>query len=117
LDIENQNEESVTVEKFSFNILTNYKDKENVIIGHAKSPAEFEFGAGEKREVPISIVTTLEDNPDGKAYEFVGPILKSLVTNKEMEFLLEGYVEYNTIVGKINIPISEVFKTKARTKH
>jgi hypothetical protein len=114
LDVENGNEDTITIEKFNFKILTNYEKKENMILGIAKSPEEYELLPKEKRVISVSVVTSLEDNPDKKVYEFVGEILKSLLLNKEMEFLLEGSVEYNTFLGKINIPISEVFKTRAR---
>lgn len=114
LNVENENEDAVTIEKFNFKILTNYQNKENFILGTAKNPVEHEFAAKEKRELELAVVTTLEDNADEKVYKFVAEILKSLVLNKEMEFLLEGTVEYNTFLGKINVPVSHVFKTRAR---
>lgn len=114
MEVENTNEEAVTLEKLNFKILTNYPDTENILIANAKTPDRYDLQAGEIKELKIEMITNLEENKEKKIYSFVGQMIKALLKNEEMEFFLDGYIEYETFLGKINLPFSQVFKTKAR---
>ncbi len=113
LEVENTNEESVTLQRFSFKILKNYTNQENILIASAKTSQVYELQAGETKRIKLELVTNLEENKD-RTYSFIADILKALIKNEEIEFLLDGYVEYDTFLGTIKLPVSQIFKTKAR---
>jgi hypothetical protein len=114
LNVENLNEEEVTIQKFDFKMLTNYKGKDNTTLATAKSTDEYLIQPYAIQKIELDLVTTLEDNSDKQVFGFVGDIIGSLLGNKEMEFLLQGNVHFETMFGKISIPFNQVFKTKVR---
>jgi hypothetical protein len=114
LEVQNTNEESVSIEKLNFQILKNYNNQENILIANAKTPQTYELAASETKEIKLEMITNLEENKEKKVYTFVGDIIKALIKNEEIEFVLDGHVEYDTLLGKINLPFSQVFKAEAR---
>lgn len=113
LNVENENPEEATIEKMNFKIYNN-PEKDNILIASAKTNEEYKLKPKENKEVLISMVTNFEENKEEKVLNFVGRLVKALVNNEELEFYLDGFVEYNTFLGKINIPVSQIFKTKVR---
>lgn len=113
LNIENENPEEATIEKMNFKIYNN-PEKDNILIASAKTTEEYKLKPKEIKEIKISMVTNFEENKEEKVLNFVGRLLKALINNDELEFFLDGYVEYNTFLGKINIPFSQMFKTRVR---
>lgn len=114
LNVENENQEEVTIEKIYFKIY-NSPEKDNILIANARTNEEYKIKPKEKKELLISMVTNFEENKEEKVLNFVGRLIKALLNNDELEFYLDGFVEYNTFLGKINIPVSQIFKTKVRT--
>lgn len=114
VNVENANPETVTLQKFDFKVLTNRKSQNNSVIAEIQSTEEHELQAGEIKALEVNLVTMLEETADEEIVGLVIKIFKSLIMNEELEFLLKGNVHFDTAVGKLSIPVEQVFKTKAR---
>ena len=58
--------------------------------------------------------TLFEENVNKKLVIFFADLIKAMLGGGEMEFVLEGTVEFNTILGKMNVPLKEKVKTSLR---
>lgn len=114
VNVENANPETVTLQKFDFKVMTNRKSQNNSTIAELQSTEEHELQAGEIKALELNLVTMLEETADEEIVGLVIKIFKSLIMNEELEFLLKGNVHFDTAVGKLSIPVEQVFKTKAR---
>lgn len=114
VNVENANTETVTLQKFDFKVMTNRKSQNNSTIAEVQSTEEHELQAGEIKALELNLVTMLEETADEEIVGLVIKIFKSLIMNEELEFLLKGNVHFDTAVGKLSIPVEQVFKTKAR---
>jgi hypothetical protein len=58
--------------------------------------------------------TLFEENVNKKLVIFFADLIKATLGGGEMEFIIEGTVEFDTILGKMNVPIKEKVKTSLR---
>ena len=79
-----------------------------------ESKEEIIIKSKSKKELELELITTFEESEDKDIFKSVLLLGKSAMQNEDIEFDLDGIIEYNTIAGKINIPYSSKFKTKVR---
>lgn len=114
IQIENTNEVPVTIEKFSFKISTVESGNENAYLAEVSNTSEKEIPALTTQIIQADMQTLFEENVNKKLVIFFADLIKAVLAGGEMEFILEGSVEFNTILGKMNIPIKEKVKTSLR---
>jgi hypothetical protein len=115
LEILNTNDVEVSIEKFSFKVYKKFPEKTNPLqIATIGSKEEIVIQALSKKELELDLITTFEESEDKDIFKSVLLLGKSALQNEDIEFELDGIIEYNTIAGKFNIPYSSKFKTKVR---
>ena len=113
LDIENTNDDEVTIQKFNFNVLKEFQDKKFPLqVARISSSDEIIIPAKSKRELVLELITILEENQDKDLMKFALSLGNAAFNHQEIEFTLDGMIEFKTLVGIINIPYKNNFKTK-----
>lgn len=116
LDVLNTNEIPVTIEKFSFQISMLNKEKQLISIAHAMNNSEYRIEPEEVRTISVDMETTFENNIDSRIIFFLMESARGILNGGEIELTLEGQVEFNTILGRINVPVNQSIKTKLKLK-
>lgn len=114
IQIENTNEVPVTIEKFSFKISTVDGGNENAYLAEVENKSEHTIPALTTEIIQADMQTLFEENVNKKLVVFFADLIKAALSGGEMEFVLEGTVEFNTVLGKMNVPIKEKVKTRLR---
>ena len=114
IQIENTNEVPVTIEKFAFKVSTVEGGNEATYIAEVEHKSEHTIAARSTEIIQADIQTLFEENVNKKLVIFFADLVKAALGGGEMEFILEGSIEFNTILGKMNIPIREKVKTRMR---
>jgi len=114
IKIENTNDVPVTIEKFSFKISTIDGGNENAHLAEVINANEHEIPAFATEIIQADMQTLFEENVNKKLVIFFADLIKAVLGGGEMEFVLEGTVEFNTILGKMNVPLKEKVKTSLR---
>ncbi len=115
LEIENTNDIEVSIEKFYFKVYKKFPEKLNPLqIAILESKEEIIIKSKSKKDLELDLITTFEESEDKDIFKSVLLLGRSAMQNEDIEFDLDGIIEYNTIAGKINIPYSSKFKTKVR---
>lgn len=114
-EIENMNSTPVTIEKFSFSVKKQTKGgKEPIQIAKVNSEDEIELPPLSKKDLKLDLTTTFEENMEETSFMVLGELVRSVMKREEIEFILDGNIEYRTFLGIVNIPYSTNFKTKFR---
>lgn len=114
IQIENTNEVPVTIEKFSFKVSTVESGNENTYIAEVTSSNEHTIPALTSEIIQADMQTLFEENVNKKLVIVFADLIKLALGGGEIEFMLEGTVEFNTVLGKMNVPIREKVKTRLR---
>lgn len=114
IQIENTNEVPVTIEKFSFKVSTVEGGNENTYLAEVENKSEHTIPALTTEIIQADMQTLFEENVNKKLVIFFADLMKAALGGGEMEFILEGTIEFNTVLGKMNIPIKEKIKTSLR---
>jgi hypothetical protein len=116
LEVYNTNDVPVTIEKFHFKIATFQKEDKPIYIAEATNGEEYKFEPLEVKEIPLEMETIFEENLDSRILVFLLEMAKGALRGGEIELLFEGTVEFNTLFGKISVPVKEKMKTKVKLK-
>ncbi|MBP7282765.1 MAG: hypothetical protein KBA66_14375 [Leptospiraceae bacterium] len=114
IQIENTNEVPVTIEKFSFKVSTVEGGNENTYLAEVENKSEYTIPALTTEIIQADMQTLFEENVNKKLMIFFADLMKAALGGGEMEFILEGTIEFNTVLGKMNIPLKEKVKTSLR---
>lgn len=116
LEITNPNESPVTIYAFDFNIflLQDGSATKEDLLGQILFDEEVTIPAMSSKIIPIKVRSEFEEGLNSKLIRIGLKLLNDLQNNRETEFLIEGYVKYNTFMGSINLPVSEIQKAKIR---
>ena len=114
IQIENTNDVPVTIEKFSFKVSTVESGNENTYIAEVTSSNEHTIPALTSEIIQADMQTLFEENVNKKLVIVFADLIKLALGGGEIEFMLEGTVEFNTVLGKMNVPIKEKVKTRLR---
>ena len=109
IKIENTNDVPVTIE-----ISTIDGGNENAHLAEVINANEHEIPAFATEIIQADMQTLFEENVNKKLVIFFADLIKAVLGGGEMEFVLEGTVEFNTILGKMNVPLKEKVKTSLR---
>lgn len=122
--IENTNDVPVTIDRFAFKIaLLGVKSESKDAKETEQEPSYIAEVINEKpytipplttEIIYVNMQTIFEENPDRRVIKFFSEILRGVVTGKELEFLLDGTIEFDTVLGAMNIPVKEKIKTKLK---
>ncbi|MCP5498630.1 MAG: LEA type 2 family protein [Leptospiraceae bacterium] len=116
VEVYNTNEIPVTIERFQFQILKKSKKKDEIMLANVVSAEETLIPALERKLITLDLETALEENKKSDIVFFIKEFLKSWLVDREIELIFDGSVEFNTILGKMNIPIRETKVISVRTK-
>lgn len=114
IQIENTNDVPVTIEKFSFKVSTIEGGNENTYLAEVTNTNQRVIPPLTTEIVEAEMQTLFEENVNKKLVIFFADLIKSALGGGEMEFIIEGTVEFDTILGKMNVPIKEKVKTSLR---
>ncbi len=113
--IENTNDVEVTIEKFTFKILTKISENtEPMQIAIIDNKEEIILPPLSKQELTLDLVTILEENPEKDVLRLVLYLGKQAMQQENVPFILDGSIEYSSFIGKMNIPFTTTFKTRLR---
>jgi hypothetical protein len=113
--IENTNDVEVTIEKFTFKILTKISENADPMqIAIVDNKEEIILPPLSKKEVILDLITILEENPDKDVLRLVLFLGKQALQQEAVPFILDGSIEYNSFIGKMNIPFTTTFKTRLK---
>ena len=87
---------------------------ENAHLAEVINANEHEIPAFATEIIQADMQTLFEENVNKKLVIFFADLIKAVLGGGEMEFVLEGTVEFNTILGKMNVPLKEKVKTSLR---
>lgn len=114
IQIENTNDVPVTIEKFYFKVLTVEGGNENSYLAEVTNASEHVIAPFSTDMIQADMQTLFEENVNKKLVIFFADLLKAALSGGELEFIIEGTVEFDTILGKMNIPLKEKVKTSLR---
>lgn len=86
------------------------------MLANVVSAEETLIPALERKLITLDLETALEENKKSDIVFFIKEFLKSWLVDREIELIFDGSVEFNTILGKMNIPIRETKVISVRTK-
>lgn len=114
-EVENTNDDSVTIQKFFFKVLKpTGKNNDLIQVARVSSTEELEIPPLSKKELNLEVFTTLEENLDNSTYILIMELARSAMKNEEINLVLDGNIEYRTFLGVINVPYQSNFKTKLK---
>lgn len=113
LSVENTNDVSVTIDTFELEVFKK-NNKRNVQLAKVISNNKVEIKEFETKELFVDLNTLFEKNPSMEMLKFLKDLVVAMLKNQEIEYLIKGLIHVDTIFGKLNIPIEEVRKVKAR---
>ncbi len=116
LRVENTNDVPVDIEKFQFKTFLLENDKESTLIAQVMNDQVQKVEAKSVKIIPTEMQTLFEENSSMKNISTYLNIAKSYLNGQDLDLLMDGTVEFNTIVGKINIPIKEKIKANLNQK-
>jgi hypothetical protein len=116
LELENNNDTEVLVEKFHFDLYSNFSNTENVILARIDHSNEIIVLPNSIQPIELDLVTSLEENPDSKIYKLVLTIIKSAFNQKQLDFKLIGTIYYKSIIGNIELPFSKIIRVNMNPK-
>ena len=116
LRVENTNDVPVDIEKFQFKTFLLEKDKEDTLIAQVVNDQVQKVEAKSVKIIPTEMQTLFEENSSMKNISTYLNIAKSYLNGQDLDLLMDGTVEFNTIVGKIKIPIKEKVKANLNQK-
>ncbi|MCB1191200.1 MAG: hypothetical protein KDK90_12220 [Leptospiraceae bacterium] len=121
LEVINTNDIEVTIEKFDFNVSEISSTNELLKLAYTKSEIKHKLKPHETKIIPVTLITVLEQNKENGFVKLLKELVKSMLNKGEMNLLLEGKIEFDTILGNFNVPIKEkrvvnLFKNKKNQK-
>ena len=87
---------------------------ENTYLAEVENKSEYTIPALTTEIIQADMQTLFEENVNKKLMIFFADLMKAALGGGEMEFILEGTIEFNTVLGKMNIPLKEKVKTSLR---
>jgi hypothetical protein len=106
VEVENTNDIPVTIERFSFDVFKEDK-KEKLSLAKVHSSEEILIPKKDKVDIELDLQTEFEKNKDANPLYVLKEFLMVLLIQKEVELLFEGNIEFDTIFGKMSLPIQE----------
>lgn len=116
LRVENTNDVPVDIEKFQFKTFLLEKDKEDTLIAQVMNDQVQKVEAKSVKIIPTEMQTLFEENSSMKNISTYLNIAKSYLNGQDLDLLMDGTVEFSTIIGKINVPIKEKIKANLNQK-
>jgi hypothetical protein len=116
LRVENTNDVPVDIEKFQFKTFLLEKDKENTLIAQVQNDQVQKVEAKSVKIIPTEMQTLFEENSSVKNISTYLNIAKSYLNGQDLDLLMDGTIEFNTFVGKVNIPVKEKIKANLNQK-
>ncbi|MCB1143515.1 MAG: hypothetical protein H7A24_11495 [Leptospiraceae bacterium] len=116
LSVENNNDSEVTIEKFQFELksIGTETQRADLKVARVSNLEEITIPPESTKEIELEMITSLEENPDKEIYKMVLNIIKALLKNETMEFVLDGSFHFDSIIGKIQVPYEKKVTTKMR---
>lgn len=114
--VDNTNDIPVTMERFRFQIAKIRKNHEPIPLADVASQKSLIISAHESKNMELEFVTKFEENTDSELLIFVKDLLKAWLTSQDLEILLKGDMEFTTIFGTMNIPISKTTNVRLGKK-
>lgn len=117
LEVINVNDIDVTIDRFDFNVFEVSSTDELLKLAFVKSQKKHKLEPKETKVIPINLTTMLEKNKENGFVKLLKELVRSMLNKGEMKLLLEGKVEFDTMLGSFQVPVKEtkivnLFKNK-----
>ncbi|MBE7412392.1 MAG: LEA type 2 family protein [Leptospiraceae bacterium] len=115
VDISNNNEVEVAIDKFDFTVyLNNPEEGKKLPLAYVTSPESYKIPPLTAQTIEIDLETLFEKSKGENVLEIASTVMKKGLTTGELELLIEGTIEFSTSLGNFNIPFSQITKSKIK---
>ncbi|XDD51863.1 LEA type 2 family protein [Leptospira sp. WS92.C1] len=116
VEIENPNETDVTLHKFDLSFFVPDPSEKESELARVQSSEKFIVPALQKKIIDLQVETLFEKKMDQNLLRIALGILQAGLAEKELNFSIRGSFEYETILGPVQIPVSEKIPLKSGKK-
>jgi hypothetical protein len=120
LRVENTNDVPVDIEKFYFKTFLlskkNKTEQEQTLIADVTNQTIQTIPANSVKIIPTEMQTLFEENSGIKNISTYLYLAKTYLNGEDIDLLMDGNIEFSTIVGKLNIPVKEKVKANLNQK-
>ena len=120
LKVENTNDVPVDIEKFYFKtfLLTNKNknEQEQTLIADVTNQTLQTIPANSVKIIPTEMQTLFEENSGMKNISTYLYLAKTYLNGEDIDLLMDGSIEFSTMIGKLTIPVKEKLKANLNQK-
>lgn len=115
VDITNNNDVEVLIDKFDFTVyLNHFEENKKIPLANVVSPNSHKISPRSTETIEIDLETIFEKSKESNVMEIAAIVLKKGLTSGELDILIEGTIEFSTSLGNFHIPFSQMTKSKIK---